>query len=164
MYTYSPKSEKKLEKVLFAGTVVLAVLLFSGSKIPGMPYPVVLQTLAFMAIVFAIMLISKYLIVGYSYSIEEGASGERELKITQRSGKRLRVVCRVPLSAISQKNVMTAENKKALRAQRKSRMIYHYIDEMSPERALLLDVCFGGEDFCLLIFADQTLETLLLAS
>lgn len=164
MYHYTPKSEKKLEKLIFAGLVVLAVLFFAGSQIPQIPYPVIFQTAAFALIAFAIIIVSKFLITDYSYSLEQDGGSQTELIVRERCGKRLRVVCRIPLSAVTGCTVTDRENRKKLLAERKSRLIYRYTGEMIPQDCLLLDVTYGGEEFCLLILSNSDFEAILKGS
>lgn len=154
MHEYIPKSEKRLEKILCAGLLVLAVLFFAGSKLPNMPYPVIWQAISFCLLGFLIIVLSKFLITSYSYRIDEAG----ELIITQICSKRLTVVCRIPVSAVTEGNTLTAENKGQLLAARKKKMIYRYTGEIRTVGAMLLDVSYGGEDFCLIVLTDSEMQ------
>ena len=160
MYQYAPKSEKKTEKLLMLGTVLFAIFCFICSKLPGMIYPFILQVVSFGFFAFAIIIVSKYLLTSFVYSIEAGNDGNRELVVVQHSGRRILTVCRIPLSSVCEVTAATRENIKPLMKARRQKTVYRYTGELVFTKGLLLDVEYGGECFGLLILSDEVLEEL----
>ena len=165
MYEFAPKADKKREKLWMIGSLGLGALFFVGSYLPQMPLPSVLQMIAFACFAFAIIVVSKYLLCTYVYRIEiSEPSGERELVVIELCSRRIRTVCRLPLSSIVSVQEITLKNRRAFMRQCREKTVYRYMGEMNPERMIGLEVSYGEEQFGLLILYDEGLKNLLLAN
>ena len=158
MYEFAPKADKRREKLWLIGSLGLAALFFIGSYLPAMPLPSVLQLIAFACFSFAIIVASKYLLCTYVYRIELIEGGERELVVIEHCARRIRTVCRLPLSSVRSVQEVTAQNRKRFLTDHRQRMIYRYTGEMQSVRAIGLEASYGGEEFCLLLLYDEGLK------
>ena len=157
MYEYAPKVEKKLEQLVLSGFLILGALLYGGSLIPQMPFPVVLQLLSFVCFVIAIIVASKLLLCNYVYRMEPREDGEYDLIIVEHCGKRVTVVCRIERSAIQEVTHITPENRRALSKQHAKKTAYRYAGVLFAPNLYLLSCEHHGEPFVLYILADERL-------
>ena len=163
MYEFAPKTDKKREKLWLIGSLGMGALFFVGSYLPGMPLPSVLQMISFACLAFAIIVVSKYLLCTYVYRIElDELSGERELVVIEHCSRRIRTVCRLPLSAIVSVQEVHGETRRAFMKQHREKTVYRYTGEMSSWHLIGLEVSYGGEQFCLLILYDERLKSLIM--
>lgn len=162
MYEYAPRSDKKLEKILFSGLLLLAAIFYIGSMMPNMPLPAMFQAVAFLCITFAIILISRYLITRYVYRVQPSQTREGlDFEIVEYCGRRITTVCRIGVSEIVSVTPVTRENRRALARTHKRATVYRYTGTLSVDGTYLLYVEHGEEHFYLYILSDAHLERIL---
>lgn len=166
MYEYSSKSNKKTEKTVFFGLLGLATLFYVGSIIPNMPFPAVLQLVAFALLAVAIIVVSKFMLCHYVYCVEkredDSPMGEGyDFVVVERIGKRAITVCRFDTEKILSVRRVTAENKKALALEHRGKNVYRYTAEMRADNVYLLAAEQNGEPVYVYILSDTVLEKLL---
>lgn len=159
-YEYDPKSPKKREKLAAFGLLALAALLFGVARIPGIPYPALLQLCMVFALIGMVMLISRCLLRQFIYTVCEPESGDRgvaDLVITERYGNHVTVVCRISVGDIAEITRMTAENRRETSEMLRRQRVYHYTAQLWGDGFYLLRVLDEDEVFYLRIVADDGL-------
>lgn len=164
MYEYSPKSDKKLEKLIFSGLLVLSAIFFVGSKMPSMPLPILFQLVSFCLLAIALIGVGSILFCRYVYCVEpiEGACGSRDLVIYKVRGERRVAVCRVACVSVSSMTLVTKENRRALAREHRNCRVYRYTDRICAENMYLLRLEEDGESVFLYVLSDSTLKDLIL--
>ncbi len=161
MYRYEPKSKKKREKGLLFALLILAVALFGCAQIPNVFLPAVLQLLGVFCLVGVVMLISRYLLRSYAYSVEPSETAApdapKDLVITETYGNRVSVVCRISVINVESIREITPQNRKQIAAELKGKRVYKYAAELFPEDYHLLSVSLDEERFFIKLSADQPL-------
>jgi hypothetical protein len=116
MYEYSPNSDKKSEKLIFSGLLVLSAIFFIGSKMPSMPLTFLFQLLSVCLLAIALIGAGSTLFCRYVYCLErsEGEYTSSDLVIYRVRGARRVAVCRVACAAVSSMTLVTKENRRAL--------------------------------------------------
>lgn len=151
MVEFSPKPQKKKEKTLLFGLLGIAVLLFVGAALPNNPIPpAILQLLAVVSLVGAVMVITRSLMRNYTYAIttEEGRTVP-DLVVTEIYGAKISVVCRISLDDISEAEEVTRENRRALAERTRGRCVFRYTAELFPESLIFVTVTENGEPYYL---------------
>lgn len=94
VYSYSPPSGNKAAKILTSVLVGTGLLFMIASALMPDLDPI-LKTIAFALMMASVLVCTRYMLVGYTYSIESGESGCPDLVIIEHKGKVNRTVCRV---------------------------------------------------------------------
>ncbi len=165
MYEYRPNTDKKTEKLVFSGLLVLAAIFYVGSMLPMMPMPALFQLIAFAILAVAIVVISKFMLCRYEYRVginEANPQGELDFVITECVGKRRTVVCRIERSAVVSVTPVTKENKKALASKHKGKNVYRYVGELFADNCHLLHIKQEDTEFYLYILSDEGLKKAIL--
>lgn len=167
MYEYTPKSDKKLEKLIFFGLVVLGVLFYGGSLIPYMPIPTVLRFLAFLIFIIVIMVGPKFLLCQYIYRIEQRCETDYmeqglDLVIIECFGKRVRTLLRIELTAIHSMTLVTEENKRELSRKCKGKINFRYMANLGANNRYLLEISHNEELIYVYILSDDILKRYIL--
>ena len=155
MYLYSPKFEKKKEKLLSLFLAVLGVALYFASQFPGAPVPGVIQILGVGCLAGAILLISMCVLRSYSYELLEGEEGKTDFVIAEHYSRRKTVVCRVALADVVSVVPLDPNWKKG------KETLYTYTGVLFDEKRYLVEMNAHGEHFYVVICADETLMNLL---
>ena len=155
MYVYSPKFEKKKEKLLSLFLAVLGVALYFASQFPGAPVPGVIQILGVGCLAGAILLISMCVLRSYSYELLEGEEGKTDFVIAEHYSRRKTVVCRVALADVVSVVPLDPNWKKG------KETLYTYTGILFDEKRYLVEMNAHGEHFYVVICADETLMNLL---
>jgi hypothetical protein len=165
MYYYEPEQPKKKERLLFFVLAAIVAILFGTSSISGMPYPWILQSVSVFFLVGAILLLTQCLSVCYTYAIEqrEGALGGtmRELVVTRIVGKRMTVVCRVPVSDIFEIIPINRHNRRDRRALTRGKNHYRYTACLFADNRVLLAIRENDSMAYVQILADKHLVSFL---
>ncbi len=156
MYEYRPAYSKKKEKKYCLVLTLAAVVLLALSQIPQMPLPALWQTVAVAMLAVAILLLSRYVLRGYAYRIEESEQG-RDLVILMQTGKRTRVVCRISVAYIDEVIRITPENREPQKQARRGHPVWLYYAEWQAEGLCQLHVRTPDEDAYLLLQSDDRL-------
>ena len=162
MYEYSSKSDKKFEKLLGSGLLMLSVLFYFGSQMPAMPLPLLLRLVAFALLPVAVAICSTAFSCSYLYRVELREMGGGDFVIVRRTGRRQTTVCRVSCSSVSSMTPVTKENRRALKKLCKGHRVYHYADALFAEDLHLLRLEEEGETVFLFVLSDQRLKDLIL--
>lgn len=157
MYELFPKKTNNKAALavflLFAGAFAL---MLTTVAFPSIPFPWVIQLLAVILLVPAILLVPRYLIRSYIYRIISTESGA-DLTVTETSGKKRTVVCRVALSKIAE--VRTVSSLSEVRGQKKR--IFDYRPDLMPDKSILILSTEGDEEaYICLAYDDRLFEIL----
>jgi hypothetical protein len=157
MYVYSPKFEKKKEKLLSLFLAVLGVALYFASQFPGAPVPGVIQILGVGCLAGAILLISMCVLRSYSYEVVEDEEGKHDFVITEYYSRRKTVVCRTALADVVSVVPLDPNWKKG------KETLYTYTGVLFDEKRYLVEMNTHGEHLFVIICADEALLDLLSA-
>ena len=158
MYEYFPKEPKKKELLILFGLLGGGFFLFGISKNPSLPFPAILQLLSVVLFCGVVVVLTRYLLRDFSYSIEPRDNiGVPDLIVREFCGKRISVVCRISLDDIIEVRSVSAKEARDLVKQRKGRCIYNYTCHITPARLYLLTVRDGETLYDLRIVADEGL-------
>ena len=161
MYEYTPELPKRKERLIAILLLFLGLCLFGFSQVDGIPFPIIYQFLALCALAGTIILVSRYLMRFYVYSIvprEDGREGDApDFVVTEYYGRRISVVCRVSLDDIEEILPITKDTKKTVRKLQKERLFYDYTADLFSQNRYLLTITDGEHRFCARLLADDTL-------
>jgi hypothetical protein len=155
MYVYSPKFEKKKEKLLSLFLAVLGVALYFASQFPGAPVPGVIQILGVGCLAGAILLISMCVLRSYSYEVVEDEEGKHDFVITENYSRRKTVVCRMALTDVVSVVPLDPNWKKG------KETLYTYTGVLFDEKRYRVEMNTHGEHLFVIICADEALLDLL---
>ena len=163
---FAPQEPKKQEKLLFWGLLILGLGATLVARIPEILFPAGLQMVGAVALVCAAMIFTQCLIRRYVYCVEPGesgtASGFPDFTVTEYTGKRMRVVCRISVDEVESAERMTKENKERLAKEMRGHPHYRYTGVLFSEEVYLLRIRGGGEYTYLQILANKDLIDALL--
>jgi len=161
MYEYSPTLTKRKERLISILLLFLGLCLFGFSQVEGIPFPIIYQALGLFSLTATIILISRYLMRRYVYSIvprENGpADGVPDFVVTEYYGRRISVVCRVSLADVEEILPITKETKKTVREKQKGRLFYDYTADLFSQNRYLLTITDGEHRFSARLLADEEL-------
>ena len=163
-YEYAPKSPRKREKLVVFGLLALAALLFGAARIPGIPYPALIQLCMVVALIGMVMMTSRCLLRNFVYDVREPESGigtAPDLVITELCGARATVVCRISVEDIAEITRLTPENRRETSEMLRGQRVYHYTAELWSDDFYLIRVLDGDAVFYLRIIADNGLVSAL---
>ena len=106
MYSFESNGSRKPLHAMVIGSMIATVALFYISTIPGIPFPALFQMGAFALATVTIYLTAAYSLKIYRYAIEPNTIVDAEgmeqydLVITEITGKKMKVVCRVGLRTV----------------------------------------------------------------
>ena len=161
MYEYAPHFLKKKEKRLCYVFLGLAAILFVASAIEGLPLPWLFQTLAVAVIVPLVTVYSLCLARDYTYTVEPRENAAPDFIITEHTGKRSQVVCRISVSSISSVVPVSPETKRETERGRAGKQYFSYTGVLFDERQCYVSAEECGVSLLLRICADDTLFALL---
>lgn len=162
MYEYAPMFEKKKEKLLTVGFLLLGLALyFTGTLIPGLPMPGLFQVLGVFALTVMILLFSLCLSRRYVYRIEEKRDGGVDFIITEYYGRRITVVCRVAVESVMTAIPVNTETRKSVASPKAKNRVYNYTGVLFGEDRRYLRIEEAGECFFVQICATDDLIRLL---
>ena len=161
MYEITPQRTNKAASYTSTALFItaFAAMIFSG--ISWVPYPLIMQFAALLALGFAIMLLIRYTLTGYIYSIIPTDDGGYDLTVTEARRKSRITVCRISLSGIERTEIITAENKKDLSAKTKGYKVFNYCVDLAPAKYVCIFAEECGEKFALKLNHDKKLIDLI---
>ena len=151
MYEYAPQFEKKAEKWLVAALVSVAALLFGTSMTGIVPYPAFFQLGATACLAVGIVIVSGCLLKSYVYTVEEGG----DFVITEQTGRRRTVVCRVSVASVESVTPITKD--KTEKVEEKEGRRFNYTGTLFCGEKYDVRVREQGETFSVRICADAGL-------
>ncbi len=158
MYEYAPRFQKKKEKTICLLLVILGCLLFlSPAALGNVPYPALWQSLGVGCLAAMIMIFSLCVAKHYIYTIETDEEGNSDFLITECTGKRRMVVCRVSCSSILEVIPVTEESRKQISERKSGMRLYHYTGVLFDERRVYLKIEESEELFLVQICATDDL-------
>ena len=163
MYEFKPKrTNDKARNLVILFFIGSAALLLLSIALDGIPFLWVIQLFAVILLAAAVFLVTRYIMRGYIYRIEQ-TDGGADLTVTEISsgGRRQITVCRISLLGIKSAEAYGADRSKLREYRQKTKKIYDYRVDLAPEKsiALLSEEC-GESSVILLAFDDRLLEIL----
>ena len=159
MYEYSPNFDKKFEKLLFGGLLMLSILFFIGSKMPSMPLPILFQWISFCLLAVALIGAGSVLGCRYVYCVEpREEDNSYDLVVYRVRAERRVAVCRVACASILSMTRVTKENRRALTRSHKGYRVYRYTDALCTENLYLLRLEEDCDSVVIYIFSDLGLK------
>ena len=147
MYEYAPKFQKKKEKLLTALLLVLGLLVYFASYIPGVLYGALFQIAGICGLAAMILLFSLVIARNYVYTVKEDEDGSLDFIITEFYGKRRTVVCRVSVASVCMAIPRTKETKAQFASEKNGKRVYNYTGVLFDEDRYYLKISEGGETF-----------------
>lgn len=106
MYSFESSGSRKTLHAMVIGAMVGAAVFFSVGTLPSIPLPSLFQMGAIVCATLAVYLTARYSLRAYRYAIEPNTIVDAEgveqydLVITEITGKKMKVVCRVGLRTV----------------------------------------------------------------
>ena len=164
---FAPQEPKKREKTLFWGLLILGLGATLVARIPEILFPAGLQMVGAVALVCAAMIFTQCLLRRYVYRVEMGENGTAttgypDFTVTEYTGNRMRVVCRISVDEVESVERITPENKERLTKEMQGHPRYRYTGVLFSENVYLLRIRGSGEYTYLQILANKDLIDALL--
>ena len=159
MYEYTPKFEKKREKLLAIFVIGLSVIVYAISATGLLPFPGIFQMLAVCGITAGILILTMYVLPHYTYRIEprEEGSGALDFVIVEYTGRRSITVCRVSVSSVIEVVCVTKETKATIDQAKKGKHFYNYTGVLFDEVRYCAHLEENGESFFVYFCPDAKL-------
>lgn len=160
MYEYKAERKNKTAAMttLFASGIA-AICLFCGGLFGT--FRGIAEVVGLLAVAFAILVASRYLLKDYVYCLDKTEEGGVDLTVTELQGKRRIVVCRIGLEDVEELLVETPETRKELRERLKSMKRYDYCVDLAPSRSLYLLFSDRDQTVAVRLLPDERMEKLL---
>ena len=163
MYETTPKKSNKAAHYTAALLLIAAFAAMLFSTMPNLPYRSVMQLAALVMLSFSILLITRYTLCTYSYSVIE-SNGEYDLTVTELKRKSRITVCRIGLEGIERVTLARRADKEQaskLKADSKGRKAYSYCVDLAPAEYIhiLAEEC--GESITIKLSYDERLLEIL---
>ena len=141
---------------------VAACLLLSGGCFVASSFmsalAVIPQSIGVAALIPAIQLVAKYLVVQYLYRVTIREDGGVDLEVfLYRGGAKMQLVCCVGLEEITAAVQLGPQNRKAAEGKKR----YRYCMDLAPERALVLSITNSDGECEVLLAPDERMCELL---
>ncbi len=160
MYDFSPKKSNNAAQYTSIILYIAALVAMFFSTIEGLPFPAIMQLAALLMLCFATMILCRYMLKGYVYSISEDDGGY-DFSVTELKGKSRITVCRISLSGIEKAVMVKKSEKKKYSAQSKGYKSFDYCVDMSPSECCCIFCEECGEKYIIKIQPDAKLLEIL---
>ena len=160
MYKTTPNPKNTYAKILSLISLLLGAGLFIFANLDAVDYPAVPQLLGIIFLTSAIYVASLFLLRRYTYSIDINTASENDeldFIISERKGNRDITVCRIGLKDIVAAREVNAQNKKAVKNERKKMARYTYDVSFIAPRRIELICKIGEDDLSVLVTYDEQL-------
>jgi hypothetical protein len=169
MYSFESSGSRKPLHAMVIGALVGAAVFFSVGTLPSIPLPSLFQMGAILCATLAVYLTVRYSLRAYRYAIEPNTIVDAEgveqydLVITEITGKKMKVVCRVGLRTVDHYRVTvftrgkTDEYERGLLCARKK--VFRY--ENTPISPASCYIPIPEENAVVVIPADETMVGIL---
>ncbi len=169
MYSFESSPSRKPLHAMVIAAFVAAGVLFGLSGIPGVPYPVIFQTATVLCLVVAVYLVARYAVRVYRYALEPNGivdafgAEQCDLVITERIGKKQKVVARIALRDIDKAVAVDRKNGEARKAARdelcRGKQVFLYAN--TPILPAECYLSLPAEGAVIVIPADRTMTAIL---
>ena len=163
-YSYTPQRKKKTINFLMAILFFVAVMLYGFVSTFDLEYEGVMQIISVASFVGAILLLTRFVFKKLKYRVVERDVESYDLVIDEQTGSSCVSVCRIALSNIERVVIHTKENDAELRGMTNGRKIFSYCPDMFPVGECWVFVTECGEKLLLMLYADDTLFSMLKAA
>jgi len=158
-----PKSNKSAQYFSIVLLVsAFAAMFFSSAIQPS--YRSIIQFVSLVMLAFSILLMTRYVLSGYSYAIVKDDDEGYDLTVTELKRKSRITVCRISLSGIERVELVGADNKKAISSDSKKYKRFNYCVDLKPARYMCVFCEECGEKFAINLSFDQKLFDILSAA
>lgn len=161
MYEINPKRTNNKARDLSLILFICGILIMYFSSLPMIPFPAIFQILSILLLSFSLMLIGRFLLKSYIYSIIGNDDGTYDLTVTEIKKKSRITVCRVAILGIEEIIPLSKETRKLVKKKKKGRKSFDYRVDLFPNNShcILCEEC--GEEFAIIISEDEKLIKLL---
>lgn len=161
IYSYTPEWQKKRGMALTLPCFFVGALLLIPTGTPGL-FTNILGSLAPVCFLFGLIATDRFLLTSYTYVLErDDLSGEVLFRVTERHGKRLRVVCRIAVHEVY--DIKDASGGEDTYKMPKGMTKYSYCPPLSKKERIALLISDGDGECAVFISADERLRGLLLS-
>jgi hypothetical protein len=163
MYETVPKKSNKAAHYTSAVLLVAAFAAMFFSASPRLPYRSVMQLAALVMLAFSILMMTRYTLCSYAYSVIE-EDGGYDLTVTELKRKARITVCRIGLGGITAVTLAKRSDKEQsakLKSDSQGRKTYNYCVDLAPAEYihLLTEEC--GERIVIKLSYDERLFEIL---
>lgn len=138
-----------------------ALYILASSGFVAIPMLAQFLSIAFFAA--SIYIASVFLLREYTYAIEpnthivedDDLSGQYDLIVTELKGKRQVKVCHIEMSDVKEVRIMTPENKKTVKTERKGAKCFTYNTQFAPNKQIEIKALIDGEDYSVILSYDE---------
>jgi hypothetical protein len=143
--------------------LILGAALFILSGSGYVAVPALAQAISIGLLVAAIYIASVFLLREYTYAIEPNIhvvedndlSKQYDLIVTELKGRRQVKVCHIEMSDVKEIRIITPENKKTVKAERKGAKCYTYDTRFAPNLQVEIKADIDGEDYSIILSYDE---------
>lgn len=169
MFKKTIKHKNTAGKISALLCLILGAALFILSGSGYVAIPTLAQIISIILLAASIYIATAYLLREYTYSIEpnthivedDDLSGQFDLIITELKGRRLVKVCHIEMKDVKEIRIITPDNKKTVKSQRKGANCYTYNTQFAPSRQLEIKAEIDREDYSLILSYDEEFITAL---
>ena len=155
----APTPDKRREKHLVFLLMILGILLFVISGLPGMLLPGLWQLFAVASLAFAIYVLALCLLRRYVYALEprENAPAEAPLDftVTELRGKRRTVVARFSVEDLREIRPITDGNRRTVAKEMRGKRCFDYSGVLFAEPTAYIEAEVSGETVFVKILAEE---------
>lgn len=155
----APTPDKRREKHLVLLLMILGILLFALSGLPGMLLPGLWQLFAVASLAFAIYVLALCLLRRYVYALEprENAPAEAPLDftVTELRGKRRTVVARFSVEDLREIRPITDGNRRTVAKEMRGKRCFDYSGVLFAEPTAYIEAEVSGETVFVKILAEE---------
>lgn len=138
-----------------------ALFILAGNGLVAIP--ALAQLISICLLGASIYIASAFLLREYTYAIEgnmhivedDDISKQYDLIVTEAKGKRQIKVCHIEMSDIKKVRIITPENKKAVKSERKDAKRYTYDTQFAPNRQIEIKAEIDHEDYSIILSYDE---------
>lgn len=160
MYEYKVKRKNKAAAITIAFSFAVSAICLFGGRFSG-SFRSVTEIVGLLAFFFAILIMGRYLLREYIYSVEKTENGEVDLTVVEVQGKRRTTVCRIGLSEIKEILFEDPVSRGAVRKRLKPMKRYDYCIDLSPSRSIHLLFSDGDRAVAVRLEPDERMKALI---
>ena len=159
IYAYRPRRKGRAALLLVGASFFVFLVAITYSVIFG-EARYVLEPIALVSLAVAVLILGRYLLKDYIYSIEDGKVGP-DLVVVEWQAKRRRTVARVALTDVTEVARETADTRRAIRRRMREGRSYDYVIDLGARDALVVFLTEDERKVAIRLSYDRRLEELL---